>query len=65
MLNFCGMAALGLACENVAMLIGQPWMGMWLIFWVITNVSAAFYDIDTEPAFYRWGYACGRYITVR
>ncbi|OJD34904.1 mnng and nitrosoguanidine resistance protein [Diplodia corticola] len=57
MLNFCGMAALGLACENVAMLIGQPWMGMWLIFWVITNVSTAFYDIDTEPAFYRWGYA--------
>ncbi|KAF9638605.1 putative mnng and nitrosoguanidine resistance protein [Lasiodiplodia theobromae] len=57
MLNFCGMAALGLACENVAMLIGQPWMGLWLIFWVITNVSTAFYNIDTEPGFYRWGYA--------
>lgn len=57
MLNFCGMAALGLACENVAMLIGQPWMGLWLIFWVITNVSTALYNIDTEPGFYRWGYA--------
>ena len=25
MLNFVGMNALGLACENVAMIIGQPW----------------------------------------
>lgn len=57
MLNFCGMIALGLACENIAMLVGQPWMGLWLIFWVITNVSTSFYDIDTEPGFYRWGYA--------
>ncbi|KAI9871215.1 MAG: hypothetical protein M1830_003191, partial [Pleopsidium flavum] len=39
MINFVGMASLGLICENVAMLIGQPWMALWLIFWVITNVS--------------------------
>ncbi|KAK0892113.1 hypothetical protein LTR57_024545 [Friedmanniomyces endolithicus] len=56
MLNFFGMIALGLACENVAMIVGQPWTGLWLIFWVITNVSTAFYDIDIEPTFYRWGY---------
>lgn len=24
---------------------------------VITNVSTAFYNIDTEPGFFRWGYA--------
>lgn len=57
MLNFFGMIALGLACENVAMIVGQPWTGLWLIFWVITNVSTAFYDIDIEPRFYYWGYA--------
>jgi hypothetical protein len=57
MLNFFGMIALGLACENVAMLVGMPWTGLWLIFWVISNVSTAFYDIDIEPAFYRYGYA--------
>ncbi|PVI03505.1 hypothetical protein DM02DRAFT_697318 [Periconia macrospinosa] len=57
MLNFWGMIALGLACENVAMIVGQPWMGMWLIFWVITNVSTSFYDIEIAPGFYRWGYA--------
>jgi hypothetical protein len=57
MLNFWGMIALGLACENMAMVVGAPWMGMWLIFWVITNVSTGFYDIEVAPAFYRWGYA--------
>ncbi|KAF2423636.1 hypothetical protein EJ08DRAFT_618392 [Tothia fuscella] len=57
MLNFWGMIALGLACENVAMTIGNPWMGLWLIFWVITNVSTSFYEISTEPRFYHWGYA--------
>jgi hypothetical protein len=25
MLNFVGMGALGLACENTAMVLGQPW----------------------------------------
>lgn len=57
MLNYLGMIALGLACENVAMIVGQPWTGLWLIFWVITNVATAFYDIDIEPRFYYWGYA--------
>ncbi|KAK4544956.1 hypothetical protein LTR36_003861 [Oleoguttula mirabilis] len=57
MLNFVGMIALGLACENVAMIVGQPWTGLWLIFWVITNVVTAFYDVDLEPGFYHWGYA--------
>ncbi|OCL03985.1 hypothetical protein AOQ84DRAFT_325031, partial [Glonium stellatum] len=57
MINFWGMIALGLACENIAMAVGAPWMGMWLIFWVITNVSTSFYDIDIEPRFYYWGYA--------
>ena len=57
MLNFWGMVALGLACENMAMVVGAPWMGMWLIFWVITNVSTAFYDIEIAPGFFHWGYA--------
>jgi len=57
MLNFFGMIALGLACENMAMVVGMPWMGLFLIFWVISNVSTAFYDIEIAPTFYRWGYA--------
>ena len=57
MLNFVGMAAMGLACENVAMALGQPWTAMWLIFWVITNVATGFYSLDLSPRFYYWGYA--------
>ena len=55
--NFLGMIALGLACENVAMLLGMPWTALWLIFWVITNVSTSFYSLDLAPGFYGWGYA--------
>ncbi|KAI9649969.1 hypothetical protein NHQ30_002554 [Ciborinia camelliae] len=57
MLNWVGMAAMGLACENVTMIIGQPWTALWLIFWVITNVSTSFYSIDLASKFYYWGYA--------
>ncbi|ETI25808.1 hypothetical protein G647_02584 [Cladophialophora carrionii CBS 160.54] len=57
MLNFFGMGALGLACENMAMIIGQPWTALWLVFWVVTNVSTAFYSVELAPSFYRWGYA--------
>lgn len=32
MVNFVGMNALGIACENVGMIIGQPWTAAWLIF---------------------------------
>jgi len=32
MINFPGMAAFGLCCENVAMAVGQPWTAMWLVF---------------------------------
>ncbi|KAJ9605459.1 hypothetical protein H2200_010116 [Cladophialophora chaetospira] len=57
MVNFLGMCALGFACENVAMLLGNPWTALWLIFWVITNVCTAFYPIELAPAFYYYGYA--------
>lgn len=57
MLNWLGMCALGLASENVTMIIGQPWTALWLIFWVITNVSTSFYAIPLSPAFFKWGYA--------
>jgi hypothetical protein len=57
MINWVGMAALGLPSENMAMILGQPWSAFWLIFWVITNVSTGFYPLDLAPGFYKWGYA--------
>ena len=55
MLNWVGMGALGFACENVAMIVGQPWTAFWLIFWVISNVSTSFYSIDLAPGFFKYG----------
>jgi hypothetical protein len=52
MLNFVGICGLGLACENVAMVVGQPWTALWLIFWVITNVSTSFYAVELSPRFF-------------
>lgn len=57
MLNWVGMAALGLASENVAMLLGMPWTALWLLFWVISNVSTSFYTIPLSPGFFKFGYA--------
>jgi Protein of unknown function (DUF3533) len=57
MLNFVGMYPLGLASEDVTIVIGQPWTAMWLIFWVISNVSTSFYPIPPEPRFFYWGWA--------
>jgi len=57
MLNWMGMCALGLASENMTMIVGQPFTALWLIFWVISNVCTAFYAIPLEPAFFKWGYA--------
>lgn len=57
MINFLGMVALGFASENVAMVVGQPWSALWLIFWVITNVTTSFYAYEVIPVFYSWGYA--------
>ncbi|KAL4875435.1 hypothetical protein BJY04DRAFT_202016 [Aspergillus karnatakaensis] len=56
MLNWVGMAALGLPCENMAMVLG-PFSPLWLIFWVICNVSTGFYALDLAPGFFKWGYA--------
>ncbi|KAF9888914.1 hypothetical protein FE257_008284 [Aspergillus nanangensis] len=57
MLNWVGMTALGLPCENMAMVLGFPWSSFFLIFWVITNVATGFYALDLAPGFFRWGYA--------
>ncbi|KAL4918716.1 hypothetical protein BDW62DRAFT_217502 [Aspergillus aurantiobrunneus] len=57
MLNWVGMAALGFPCENMAMILGFPYSALFLIFWVITNVSSGFYALDIAPRFFKWGYA--------
>ncbi|KAF2499040.1 hypothetical protein BU16DRAFT_523636 [Lophium mytilinum] len=57
MINWIAMIAFGIACENMAMMLGTPWTALWLIFWVISNVATGFYSLALAPSFYRWGYA--------
>ncbi len=57
MINFVGMTVFGIASENMAMVLGNPWTALWLIFWIISNVSTGFYAIDLAPGFFKWGYA--------
>ncbi|KAG7109396.1 putative endoplasmic reticulum membrane protein like [Verticillium longisporum] len=40
-----------------AQFLWHPWTALWLIFWVITNVSTSFYSMDLAPGFYHWGRA--------
>ncbi|KAI0161228.1 MNNG and nitrosoguanidine resistance protein [Xylariaceae sp. FL1272] len=63
-INFIGMCALGLACENGAMVLGQPWTAMWLVFWVVMNAATSFYSLELAPRFFRWGYAMPLYHVV-
>ncbi|KAK9376494.1 uncharacterized protein V1513DRAFT_249331 [Lipomyces chichibuensis] len=60
MINWLGMAAVGGACENIALIAVAtypPLIGFWLIFMVISNVSVAFFAIPLEAGIYRYGYA--------
>ena len=54
-INYLGMCALGFACENVAMVVGQPFTAIWLIFWVISNVCTAFYPLELAAGVYKYG----------
>lgn len=53
------MSAVGGASENMAMLIftyNPPFVGFWLISWVILNVSPSFSPMALTSHFYRYGY---------
>ncbi|RYP46038.1 hypothetical protein DL768_007718 [Monosporascus sp. mg162] len=53
-MNFIGINALSVACENVAMVMNQPWTALWLIFWIITNVAASFCSLELAHGLFRW-----------
>jgi len=57
LLNFMGFASLGLATENVGNTFGQKVLPFWLLFWVISNSSTAFFAIQLEATIFQYGYA--------
>lgn len=53
------MAALGGANENavsIITLLGPQYVGLWLMSWIVLNISPAFYPLVTDSDFYRYGY---------
>lgn len=59
MINFLAMSALGGATENVALIvfpIYPPVLGLWLLFWVIVNISPAFSPFPLLAKFFEYGY---------
>lgn len=57
MLSWAAMLAFGLAVENVNNILGMPLTPLFFVFWVITNVTAGFFPIESLSNFYLWGLA--------
>lgn len=58
--TFLTMLAVGGANENVISMIvayGPQYMALWLITWIILNISPSFYPMVLNDQFYRYGYA--------
>lgn len=60
-LNFVGIMALGLACENASMFLSTlsatPYSSLFILFWLVANASVSLYPIELANPFYRYGYA--------
>jgi hypothetical protein len=57
MMSWCSMSALGLALESMITLLTFKFIPVFLILWIISNVSVAFYPIEVLPAVFRYGFA--------
>ncbi|OAX42269.1 hypothetical protein K503DRAFT_375112 [Rhizopogon vinicolor AM-OR11-026] len=57
MMSWCAMTALGLALESMITILTIKFIPAFLILWIISNVSVAFYPIEVLPAVFRYGFA--------
>ncbi|KAG2150475.1 hypothetical protein DEU56DRAFT_780199 [Suillus clintonianus] len=57
MMSWSAMSALGLALESMITLLTIKFIPVFLILWIISNVSVAFYPIEVLPAVFRYGFA--------
>jgi len=57
MLNWAGMAAVGLALETMMTLLTARFIPFFMIFWIIVNVSVCVFPIEMLPRIFHYGYA--------
>ncbi|WFC99521.1 hypothetical protein MYAM1_002266, partial [Malassezia yamatoensis] len=55
--SYTGMLVLGLAMESMVTIVGVKFIGIFLIFFIVTNVSVANFPPELSPSFYKYGYA--------
>ncbi|OAX42268.1 hypothetical protein K503DRAFT_374864 [Rhizopogon vinicolor AM-OR11-026] len=68
MMSWCTMTALGLGLETMLTVLTMKFIPIFLILWIISNVSVVYYPIEVLPAIFRYGYATPFYnnsITTR
>ncbi|KAJ3517197.1 hypothetical protein NLJ89_g643 [Agrocybe chaxingu] len=60
-LSWFGMTAAGLALESMMTLLTLKYIQVFLILWIIGNVSVCLWPIETLPVVYRYGHAAPFY----
>ncbi|KAF7362508.1 DUF3533 domain-containing protein [Mycena venus] len=56
MLNWVGMLACGLVLEALTTIVTVRFIPLFLIFWIISNMSVSGYPLEVLPHLYRYGY---------
>ncbi|KAJ6593148.1 hypothetical protein B0H19DRAFT_1089196 [Mycena capillaripes] len=57
MINWMGMLACGLALESLATILTVRFIPLFLIFWIVSNMSVAGYPLEVLSHVYKFGYA--------
>ncbi|EIN11825.1 hypothetical protein PUNSTDRAFT_99099 [Punctularia strigosozonata HHB-11173 SS5] len=65
MLTYIAMLALGMALEALLPLLTLRFISLFLLLWIISNVSVALFPIEILPTIYRYGYATPFYNVSR
>ncbi|KAI9634655.1 uncharacterized protein MKK02DRAFT_37535 [Dioszegia hungarica] len=53
-LNYVTIIAAGFALETMLCLVGIPFLPVFLILWIILNITSSFYPLEMLPPFYTW-----------
>jgi hypothetical protein len=57
MLNFFTLLALGGAMESMLTLLTMKFFPIFLVVWILLNITASFFPASIMPGWYRYGYA--------
>ncbi|WFD44778.1 hypothetical protein MPSI1_003449 [Malassezia psittaci] len=55
--SYTGMLVLGLAMESMITIVGVKFIGIFMVFFIVSNVSVANFPPALSPSFYKYGYA--------